>query len=192
MPLSAWPLMQRQQITGVFTDIEQTDGETGESGGLLMRATADGHEAAVVSGINVNVMNRLAWAIDREFRRWHLYVDLATIPAVRLESSISTGPRMERQRHDRHGERRPRHDDEVGDHLKDAVNPADLVEEFRHHAAYGEGERGAELLAFGPQEVGQHHFKVALAHFAGQFEQPQIFHRSAALAVFSVADTPPS
>ncbi len=29
--------------------------------GLLMRATADGHEAAVVSG--VNVMNRLAWAI---------------------------------------------------------------------------------------------------------------------------------
>ncbi len=31
--------------------------------GLLMRATADGHEAAVVSGINVNAMNRLAWAI---------------------------------------------------------------------------------------------------------------------------------
>jgi branched-chain amino acid transport system permease protein len=31
--------------------------------GLLMRATADGHEAAVVSGINVNMMNRLAWAI---------------------------------------------------------------------------------------------------------------------------------
>ena len=31
--------------------------------GLLMRATADGHEAAVVSGVNVNVMNRLAWAI---------------------------------------------------------------------------------------------------------------------------------
>jgi branched-chain amino acid transport system permease protein len=31
--------------------------------GLLLRATADGHEAAVVSGINVNVMNRLAWAI---------------------------------------------------------------------------------------------------------------------------------
>ena len=31
--------------------------------GLLMRATADSHEAAVVSGINVNVMNRLAWAI---------------------------------------------------------------------------------------------------------------------------------
>jgi branched-chain amino acid transport system permease protein len=31
--------------------------------GLLMRATADNHEAAVVSGINVNVMNRLAWAI---------------------------------------------------------------------------------------------------------------------------------
>ena len=31
--------------------------------GLLMRATADGHEAALVSGINVNVMNRLAWAI---------------------------------------------------------------------------------------------------------------------------------
>jgi branched-chain amino acid transport system permease protein len=31
--------------------------------GLLMRATADGHEAAVASGINVNAMNRLAWAI---------------------------------------------------------------------------------------------------------------------------------
>lgn len=31
--------------------------------GLLMRATADGHEAAVVAGVNVNVMNRLAWAI---------------------------------------------------------------------------------------------------------------------------------
>jgi len=31
--------------------------------GLLMRATADGHEAAIVSGVNVNVMNRLAWAI---------------------------------------------------------------------------------------------------------------------------------
>ncbi|MEI6384543.1 MAG: branched-chain amino acid ABC transporter permease [Betaproteobacteria bacterium] len=31
--------------------------------GLLMRATADSHEAAVVSGININVMNRLAWAI---------------------------------------------------------------------------------------------------------------------------------
>ena len=31
--------------------------------GLLMRATADGHEAAVVSGINVNMMNRMAWAV---------------------------------------------------------------------------------------------------------------------------------
>lgn len=31
--------------------------------GLLMRATADSHEAALVSGINVNVMNRMAWAI---------------------------------------------------------------------------------------------------------------------------------
>ena len=31
--------------------------------GLLMRATADGHEAAVVSGINVKAMNRLAWGI---------------------------------------------------------------------------------------------------------------------------------
>lgn len=31
--------------------------------GLLMRATADGHEAAVVSGVNVNAMNRLAWGI---------------------------------------------------------------------------------------------------------------------------------
>ena len=31
--------------------------------GLLMRACADNHEAAVVSGVNVNTMNRLAWAI---------------------------------------------------------------------------------------------------------------------------------
>lgn len=31
--------------------------------GLLMRATADGHEAAVASGVNTNAMNRLAWAI---------------------------------------------------------------------------------------------------------------------------------
>ena len=31
--------------------------------GLLMRATADHHEAAVISGVKVNVMNRLAWAI---------------------------------------------------------------------------------------------------------------------------------
>ena len=33
------------------------------STGLLMRATAAGHEAAVVSGVNVNRLNRLAWAI---------------------------------------------------------------------------------------------------------------------------------
>lgn len=31
--------------------------------GLLMRATADNHEAALVCGVNVNLMNRLAWAI---------------------------------------------------------------------------------------------------------------------------------
>jgi branched-chain amino acid transport system permease protein len=31
--------------------------------GLLMRASADNHEAAVVSGVNVNTMNRLAWGI---------------------------------------------------------------------------------------------------------------------------------
>ena len=31
--------------------------------GLLMRASADGHEAALVSGVNVKVMNRMAWAI---------------------------------------------------------------------------------------------------------------------------------
>lgn len=31
--------------------------------GLLMRATADGHHAAVASGVNVNLMNRLAWSI---------------------------------------------------------------------------------------------------------------------------------
>lgn len=31
--------------------------------GLLMRATANSHEAALVSGVNVNRINRLAWAI---------------------------------------------------------------------------------------------------------------------------------
>lgn len=31
--------------------------------GLLMRASADNHEAALVSGVHVNRMNRLAWAI---------------------------------------------------------------------------------------------------------------------------------
>ncbi|WP_293853568.1 branched-chain amino acid ABC transporter permease [uncultured Alsobacter sp.] len=31
--------------------------------GLLMRATADSHEAATISGIRVNTMNRLAWGI---------------------------------------------------------------------------------------------------------------------------------
>ncbi len=31
--------------------------------GLLMRATADSHEAAIISGIHVGRMNRLAWAI---------------------------------------------------------------------------------------------------------------------------------
>jgi branched-chain amino acid transport system permease protein len=31
--------------------------------GLLMRATADSHQAAVISGVRVNTMNRLAWAI---------------------------------------------------------------------------------------------------------------------------------
>lgn len=31
--------------------------------GLLMRAAADGHEAAVVSGVNVKAISRLAWAI---------------------------------------------------------------------------------------------------------------------------------
>lgn len=31
--------------------------------GLLMRATADNHEAATISGIRVGAMNRLAWGI---------------------------------------------------------------------------------------------------------------------------------
>ena len=31
--------------------------------GLLMRATANSHEAAMVSGVNVNRVNRMAWAI---------------------------------------------------------------------------------------------------------------------------------
>jgi branched-chain amino acid transport system permease protein len=33
------------------------------STGLLMRATADSHEAALVSGVKVNRMNRMAWSI---------------------------------------------------------------------------------------------------------------------------------
>lgn len=33
------------------------------SAGLLMRATANSHEAALVSGVNINRVNRMAWAI---------------------------------------------------------------------------------------------------------------------------------
>ncbi len=50
--LTSWACMAAFFLFFRFTSI-----------GLLMRATADGHEAAVVSGVNVNVMNRLAWAI---------------------------------------------------------------------------------------------------------------------------------
>jgi len=55
--------------------------------GLLMRATADGHEAAVVSGINVNVMNRLAWAIGSALAAvGGLFLGQLQIASTELES----------------------------------------------------------------------------------------------------------
>jgi branched-chain amino acid transport system permease protein len=50
--LVSWSLMI---IFGVFFRFSST--------GLLMRAAADNHEAATISGVRVNLMNRLAWAI---------------------------------------------------------------------------------------------------------------------------------
>jgi branched-chain amino acid transport system permease protein len=55
--------------------------------GLLMRATADSHEAAVVSGINVNVMNRLAWAIGATLAAvGGLFLGQLQIASVELET----------------------------------------------------------------------------------------------------------
>ena len=55
--------------------------------GLLMRATADGHEAAVVSGVNVNVMNRLAWAIGASLAAvGGLFLGQLQIVSTELES----------------------------------------------------------------------------------------------------------
>jgi branched-chain amino acid transport system permease protein len=48
----SWSLMI---IFGLFFRFSPT--------GLLMRAAADNHEAATISGVRVNLMNRLAWAI---------------------------------------------------------------------------------------------------------------------------------
>ena len=57
------------------------------SAGLLMRATADGHEAAVVSGVNVNVMNRLAWAIGASLAAvGGLFLGQLQIVSTELES----------------------------------------------------------------------------------------------------------
>ena len=57
------------------------------STGLLMRATADGHEAAVVSGVNVNVMNRLAWAIGASLAAvGGLFLGQLQIVSTELES----------------------------------------------------------------------------------------------------------
>ncbi len=54
--------------------------------GLLMRATADGHEAAVVSGVNTNVMNRLAWAIGASLAAiGGLFLGQLQIVSVELE-----------------------------------------------------------------------------------------------------------
>ena len=57
------------------------------SAGLLMRATADSHEAAVVSGVNVNVMNRLAWAIGASLAAvGGLFLGQLQIVSTELES----------------------------------------------------------------------------------------------------------
>jgi branched-chain amino acid transport system permease protein len=55
--------------------------------GLLMRATADGHEAAVVSGINVNAMNRVAWGIGTTLAAiGGLFLGQLQIASTELES----------------------------------------------------------------------------------------------------------
>ena len=55
--------------------------------GLLMRATANSHEAALVSGINVNRMNRLAWAIGSALAAiGGLFLGQLQLASVSLES----------------------------------------------------------------------------------------------------------
>jgi branched-chain amino acid transport system permease protein len=55
--------------------------------GLLMRATADGHEAAVVSGVNVNAMNRVAWGIGSTLAAiGGLFLGQLQIASAELES----------------------------------------------------------------------------------------------------------
>ena len=52
-----------------------------------MRATADGNEAAVVSGVNVNVINRLAWAIGASLAAvGGLFLGQLQIVSTELES----------------------------------------------------------------------------------------------------------
>jgi branched-chain amino acid transport system permease protein len=55
--------------------------------GLLMRATADSHEAALVSGVNVNTVNRLAWAIGATLAAiGGLFLGQLQIASTELES----------------------------------------------------------------------------------------------------------
>ena len=55
--------------------------------GLLMRACADNHEAALVSGVNVNTMNRLAWAIGTTLAAiGGLFLGQLQIASTELES----------------------------------------------------------------------------------------------------------
>lgn len=55
--------------------------------GLLMRATADSHEAALVSGIQVHTVNRLAWAIGATLAAiGGLFLGQLQIASTELES----------------------------------------------------------------------------------------------------------
>lgn len=55
--------------------------------GLLMRATANSHEAAMVSGVNVNRVNRMAWAIGTALAAvGGLFLGQLQIASVELES----------------------------------------------------------------------------------------------------------
>jgi branched-chain amino acid transport system permease protein len=55
--------------------------------GLLMRATANSHEAAMVSGVNVNRVNRMAWAIGTALAAiGGLFLGQLQIASVELET----------------------------------------------------------------------------------------------------------
>ncbi len=55
--------------------------------GLLMRATADSHEAALVSGVNINRVNRIAWAIGTALAAvGGLFLGQLQIASVELET----------------------------------------------------------------------------------------------------------